>query len=125
MKPPQSKREEDEIYDIQAWLDEGHELECMGDIPLPAAYKISALKEMATNRSREEHEIEERRMVRERVAANRGESPEAMYKAVWEQLIDHALNRTKDKMIESRENPKEITRGGADGSGEYTTRIQS
>ncbi len=52
MNPKQAKKDEDVIWNVESWLDEIRELIAMGEVELPAGYKITALKMIANPRSR-------------------------------------------------------------------------
>ena len=53
MSPPQSKKDEDVMYDVQVWMDEERELIAMGEEGLAPGYKITALKRIATQKIQE------------------------------------------------------------------------
>ena len=60
MNPTQSKRDEDVQYDYGTWKDDLRELQALGEEDLGAGYKITAMKLIATDKTREELEREER-----------------------------------------------------------------
>ena len=74
MNPPQCRREEDLIYDINTWLDESRELVNLGEAELPSSYKITSLKRIATDKVREE--LEEQEVGQEVVQAESASEPE-------------------------------------------------
>jgi len=80
MMPKGSKKDEDVMYDVEAWLDELRELIAMGEPDLPPGYKISAIKSIATDKIKEQIDIQEQKMA--------GKDPEMKYKV----LRDLALN---------------------------------
>ena len=80
MNPPQSKTDSDVMYDVERWLDEVRELVAIGQPDLPGLYKVTALKQIATPKIRDEIEFQEQRL--------RGSHPDKL----WQELHDYAVS---------------------------------
>ena len=94
MNPPQAKSDAEVMIEVEKWLDEARELVAMGQDDLPPGYKVSAIKSIATQRIRDQMEIQEAKM--------HHMTPEA----VWSELRDTALNLSESKIVEEREKGK-------------------
>jgi len=93
MTPPQSRNDSDVMYDVEKWLDEIRELVALGQPDLPAMYKVTGLKRIATPEIRKQIEIQEQRL--------RGLHPER----VWTDLRDLVLNWSRSIMLDQRTPP--------------------
>merc|ERR1712086_341472 len=62
MKPSQSKKEEDVVYDVEKWLDDMKECRALGASELPYDHKLSALRMIATDGIREKMDFDDAKM---------------------------------------------------------------
>ena len=82
------------MWNVESWLDELRELVAMGEQDLPPAYKISALKLIATDRIKEQIDLQKQKMA--------GKDPETKYEA----LRDIAKNMSRSMYVEQRDSKK-------------------
>jgi len=90
MSPVQSKSDSEVMYDVERWLDEVRELMALGQPDLPPMYKITGLKQIATQKIIDQIEFQEQRLI--------GTAPEKM----WEELKDFTLNWSRYWMLDQR-----------------------
>jgi len=62
MKPPQSKKDEDVVYDVERWIDAMSECRALGGSELPYDHKLSALRMIATDGIREKMDFDDAKM---------------------------------------------------------------
>jgi len=90
MNPTRSKSDGDIMYDIERWLDEGREMVALGQPDLPPMCKVTRLKQIATQKIRDQIEFQEQRLI--------GMAPEK----VWDEPRDFALNWSRSRMLDQR-----------------------